>query len=194
MYNYTVSTIIGFVAMAFAMSSYFVKKKSIFLIAQAGAILSLAFSCLFIVQYYAVVSYVLGLIRVVVFYLYERKGKTAPNWLIATFVGLYALFYVVVNIIILKTFNALDILLLIANVFFTIAFSIRNLTLVRYIFLFPLAISIVYYVFIPGGSLFVIISYTFELVANAVAIIYNSKFVYMYVKKRKEKRIENNKK
>ena len=47
MYNETISTIIGFVAMLFAMSSYFVKKKSIFLVAQAGAILSLAFSCLF---------------------------------------------------------------------------------------------------------------------------------------------------
>ena len=92
MYNYTLSTIIGFVAMVFAMSSYFVKKKSIFLMAQAGAILSLAFSCLFIVQYYAVVSYVLGLIRVGVFYLYERKGKTAPNLWIAIFVGLYMLF------------------------------------------------------------------------------------------------------
>lgn len=193
MYNYKLSTIIGFVAMVFAMSSYFVKKKSIFLIAQAGAILSLAFSCLFIVQYYAVVSYVLGLIRVGVFYLYERKGKSAPNWLIATFVGLYMLFYVIVNIVILQTFNALDILLLIANVFFTVAFSIRNLTLVRYIFLFPLAISVVYYVLIPGGSLFVIISYSFELLANAVAILYNSKFVYMYVKKRKERLSSKNK-
>jgi hypothetical protein len=193
MYNYTVSTIIGFVAMVFAMSSYFVKKKSVFLIAQAGAILSLAFSCLFIVQYYAVVSYVLGLIRVGVFYLYERKGKSAPNWLIATFVGLYMLFYVIVNIVILQTFNALDILLLIANVFFTVAFSIRNLTLVRYIFLLPLAISVVYYVLIPGGSLFVIISYSFELLANAVAILYNSKFVYMYVKKIKDRQSSKNK-
>ncbi len=193
MYNYMVSTIIGFVAMVFAMSSYFVKKKSVFLVAQAGAILSLAFSCLFIVQYYAVVSYVLGLIRVGVFYLYERKGKSAPNWLIATFVGLYMLFYVIVNIVILQTFNALDILLLIANVFFTVAFSIRNLTLVRYIFLFPLAISVVYYVLIPGGSLFVIISYSFELLANAVAILYNSKFVYMYVKKIKDRQSSKNK-
>lgn len=187
MYNYTLSTIIGFVAMVFAMSSYFVKKKSIFLMAQAGAILSLAFSCLFIVQYYAVVSYVLGLIRVGVFYLYERKGKTAPNLLIAIFVGFYMLFYVVVNILILQKFNTLDILLLVANVFFTVAFSIRNLIILRYVFLLPLAISTVYYLLVPGGSLFVIISYTFELCANATAIICNSKFFYMYVNKRKER-------
>ena len=187
MYNYTLSTIIGFVAMVFAMSSYFVKKKSIFLMAQAGAILSLAFSCLFIVQYYAVVSYVLGLIRVGVFYLYERKGKTAPNLWIAIFVGLYMLFYVVVNILILQKFNTLDILLLVANVFFTVAFSIRNLIILRYVFLLPLAISTVYYLLVPGGSLFVIISYTFELCANLLAIICNSKFFYMYVNKRKER-------
>lgn len=188
MYNETVSTVIGFVAMLFAMSSYFVKKKSIFLIAQAGAILSLAFSCLFIEQYYAVVSYGLGLTRVGVFYAFERADKSVPKWLIALFVGLYLAFYFIVNVAILNQFNKLDILLVIANVFFTVAFSIRNLTLLRYIFLIPLAISVVYFFMLPGGSLFVIISYMFELLANVVAILMSSKIAYMFVKRRKDKK------
>ena len=172
MYNETISTIIGFVAMLFAMSSYFVKKKSIFLVAQAGAILSLAFSCLFIEQYYAVVSYTIGIIRVGIFYLFEKKDKNVPNWLIAFFVILYLAFYVIVNVIILETFNKLDIVLVIANMFFTVAFSIRNLTLLRYIFLVPLAMCVIYFILLPGGSLFVIISYSFELLANLTAICY----------------------
>lgn len=188
MYNETVSTIIGFVAMIFAMSSYFVKKKSIFLVAQAGAILSLAFSCLFILQYYAMVSYAIGLIRVGVFYLFEKSDKSVPRWLIALFVGLYLAFYFIVNVGILHQFNKLDIMLVIANVFFTVAFSIRNLTLLRYVFLVPLALCVVYFVLLPGGSAFVIISYSFELLANIVAIAMSSKIVYMFVKKHKEKK------
>ncbi len=192
MYNETVSTIIGFVAMLFAMSSYFVKKKSIFLVAQAGAILSLAFSCLFIEQFYAVASYTIGLTRVVVFYLFEKKDKRVPRWLIAFFVALYVVFYVIVNVIILETFNKVDVLLVIANVFFTVAFSIRNLSLLRYIFLIPLVICVIYFIILPGGSIFVIISYTFELFANVFAIALNSKIAYFFVKRKKQKKQEDN--
>lgn len=82
MYNYTLSTIIGFVAMAFAITSYFLKNKSLFLIAQAGAILFLAVSCLFIEQYYAMISYAIGLLRVFTFYMYEKANKNPPYYII----------------------------------------------------------------------------------------------------------------
>lgn len=189
MYNETISTIIGFVAMLFAMSSYFVRRKSIFLIAQAGAILSLAFSCLFIVQYYAVVSYFIGLTRVITFYLLEKSNRKAPNLLIGFFCLLYLAFYFIVNVIILKEFNKLDVILLIANMFFTIAFSIRNIVLLRYIMLIPLSMTLIYFCLMPDSSLFVKISYAFEILASAFAILLNSRFAYRFMEKRKKKNL-----
>ena len=187
MYNETISTIIGFVAMLFAMSSYFVRKKSSFLIAQAGAILSLAFSCLFIVQYYAVASYFLALIRVGVFYLFERKEKKVPILMILLFVILYVVFYYIVNVVILNQFNRLDVVLLIANILLTVAFSIRNLILLRYIFLIPLIMILTYFCLMTDSSLFIKISYAFEIVASAVAIVINSKFIYRLTERKKER-------
>ncbi len=175
MYNYTLSTIIGFVAMACAMSSYFLKNKLLFLCAQGGAILFLALSCLFIEEYYAMISYAIGLGRVLVYYLFERKNKNAPLLIILAFMALFVISYVIINVIILKVFKPLDIVLMFANLLFTYAFSMRNLTRMRYVFAVPLALCIIYYILIKA-TLFVIISYSFELCANLVAILYNSKW------------------
>ena len=186
MYNYTLSTIIGFVAMAFAITSYFLKNKSLFLIAQAGAILFLAVSCLFIEQYYAMISYAIGLLRVFTFYMYEKANKNPPYYIILMFVALFVIFYVLVNVVILKTFKPIDIILMVANVMYTYAFSIRNLTLMRHIFAIPLVLSIIYYLLI-NGTVFVIISYSFELCANLTATIYNSNWFKDILNKRKNK-------
>lgn len=188
MYNETISTIIGFVAMLFAMSSYFVKNKSLFFIAQAGAILALAFSCLFLVQYYAVASYFLALLRVGVFYLYEWKGKKVPSITVALFAFLYIVFYFIINVAILNQFNKLDVILLIANMLFTVAFSIRNLMLLRYVFLIPLTMTLIYFCLMPGSSLFVKISYAFEILASSVAIVINSRFIYHLIENKKGKK------
>ena len=186
MYNYTLSTIIGFIAMAFAITSYFLKNKSLFLIAQAGAILFLAVSCLFIEQYYAMISYAIGLLRVFTFYMYEKANKNPPYYIILMFIALFVIFYVLVNVVILKTFKPIDIILMVANVMYTYAFSIRNLTLMRHIFAIPLVLSIIYYLLI-NGTAFVIISYSFELCANLTATIYNSKWFKDILNRRKNK-------
>ena len=186
MYNYTVSTIIGFVAMACAMSSYFLKNKSLFLFAQGGAILFLALSCLFIEEYYAMISYTIGILRIITYYIFERKNKSTPFIVVVAFVLLFLISYFVTNVIILKTFKPLDIILMCANIIFTFAFSMRNLILMRYVFAIPLVLCIIYYISI-NATLFVIISYSFELCANVTAMICNSKWYNEFKEGNKKK-------
>lgn len=181
MYNYTLSTILGFVAMAFAMSSYFFKKKTLFLFAQSGAIFFLAFSCMFIEEYYAMISYAIGLVRVGVFYLFERTNKKVPFTIIALFVLLFIAFYLIVNVWILSTFKPLDILLLVANVGFTYSFSISNVKMLRYFFTIPLTMALVYYILLQA-TVFVIISYSFELAASILAIILHTDKIQSLIK------------
>lgn len=186
MYNYTVSTIIGFIAMCFAIISYFLKNKSLFLMAQAGAIVFLGVSCMFIEEYYAMISYGINFARVLTFYILERKDRAPSIWLILFFMFLLIACFVILNVFILEQFKTTDIILMVANLLYSYAFAIRNLTLLRYVFLLPLSLSVIYYVLIHG-TVFVIISYSFELCANVVAITYNTKYVQRYVNKVRKK-------
>ncbi len=187
MYNYTVSTIIGFIAMCFAIVSYFLKNKSLFLMAQAGAIIFLGISCLFIEEYYAMISYGVNFARVLTFYLLERKNRAPGVLLILFFMFLLVACFVILNVIILKQFKMTDIILMAANLLYSYAFAIRNLKLLRYVFLIPLSLSILYYVLIKA-TVFVIISYSFEFAASLTAIIVNTKYVQKLLQKIKDKR------
>ncbi|MBE7061633.1 MAG: YgjV family protein [Clostridiales bacterium] len=170
MYNYTLSFIAGLLAMLCACISYFVKKKAIFLVLQALAIIFLAVSCLFNVQYYACISYGLSLVRVFIYYIFERKDKPIKLWISGIFALLVVISYVLTNIIILQNYGAVDLLILIANLMYTFVFAMRNMCKLRLCFIPPTIISIVYFI-LSHATPFVIISYCFELVANTVAII-----------------------
>ena len=185
MYNYTVSTVIGFIAMCFAIVSYFLKNKSLFLAAQAGAIVFLGVSCLFIEEYYAMISYGINFARVLTFYLLERKNRAPGIWLILFFMFLLVACFIILNVVILNKFKITDIILMVANLLYSYAFAIRNLRLLRYVFLLPLSLSVLYYVLIHG-TVFVIISYSFELCANITAILFNTKYCQRFIQKRKE--------
>jgi len=174
MYNYPLSLICGFIGMAFAVSSYFVRKKTMFLTCQAGAVIALALSCLFIEQYFAVVSYFISIVRIWVYYIRERQNKPTQNWVKCIFGGLVIVSYVIINIVILQDFKLLDVMFMIAGVMYAFVFGIRNLMVMRYVFLIPTIMTLIYYVLI-NATVFVIISYAFELCANIVAIILYSK-------------------
>lgn len=177
MYNYTLSFIAGLIAMLCACSSYFVKKKAIFLILQGAAIIFLAISCLFNVQYYACVSYAIALTRVLIYFSFEKKGKAPNMWLRSVFALATIVAYLITNVIILKDAKPFDLMLVAANCVYAFVFGIRDLRLLRLLFLAPTALCIVYFV-LCHATPFVIISYAFEFVANVVA-------VFLYQKRKK---------
>ena len=180
MYNYTLSLVFGFIAMACAMSSYFVKNKKFFMFLQTGAIICLAFSTLFIENFYAMFSYFLSITRVITYQVLENKGKKVSFWLMSVFALLNIICFACLNI---KTFKALDIMFMIGAVLYSYAFGIKNMKFLRLFFLLPTGLSVLYFV-LTNATVFVIISYCFEFVANLVAL------VYYYIKENRTQEIK----
>ena len=161
--------IVSLVAMLVIASSYFFKKKEIYLICQGTGIVFLTLSYLLQKEYFAMIGLVIGLIRVVVYFLYERKDKVAPIFWAFLFSGLGIACYFIINLWILGTAKPLDIIYLVGLIGYAFIFRIRNLVLLRYLVTIPTVLSILYNVLIRAVP-FVIISYAFELGANLVAI------------------------
>ena len=170
----TLALIFSFVGMACSASSYLLRKKWQFLIAQGGSILFIAVSNLFLALYYACVSSAVSLIRVVVYYCLERHNKEANFFVKTLFAGLVILSYLITNVIILKNYMWQDIMLMAINVSFVYIVGIRNLQLLRYCILTPVALAVVYCI-IMNAAIFTTCSYVIELIVNIVAIIIYSR-------------------
>lgn len=162
--------IISFIVMLVMCSSYFFKKKSVYLSMQGAGILFLMVAYTLERQYFAMAGLGIGLVRSAVYLLYECSDRSTPiGWPIGfTLAGVAC--YCVINLWVLGDVKPYDILYLIGLAAYAFIFRVRNLCLVRYLVLFPTALSILYNVLI-GSAYFVWISYTFELCANIVAII-----------------------
>ncbi len=172
MYNYPLSFSFGVAAMVFAAGSYFQKNKQRYLFFQIMNIISLTMSYLFLEEFFAMISYTVSLLRALTFFVYEKKDKASPLAMKFLFVGLAMASYVLVNVVILQKAGWLDVLCLIANILYTFSFGIRNLKLMRYVLLIPNVLSVVYNAMLPA-TLFVIISFGFELAANILSILRN---------------------
>ena len=59
-------------------SSYFFKKKSLYLIVQGTGITLLMVSYVLLKEYFAMVGLVIGLVRMLVYLFYEQKNKETP--------------------------------------------------------------------------------------------------------------------
>lgn len=161
--------IASFIAMAFAVASYFVKKKSLYLAFQASCISFLIVSYFFTLQFFAMVGLAIGLIRAVIFFIYERKEKTAPIFVPLAISVATVLAYFIVNWWILQTVQPLDILCLAACILYAFVFRIRNLKTVRFGMLAPTVLSLLFNI-LTHAALFATLSYAFELAANLLSI------------------------
>ena len=169
MKNETLSLIAGFIAMAFVIISYFVRKKEYYLMGQLLCIVFLIISYFFNVQFFAMIGLFIGLCRTVTFFIYENKGKPAPILWSFVFSILTLASYFIVNYGIIKTAQPLDILCLLALCAYAFIFRIRNLKIVRFSMLIPTVLSILFNV-LTHSAIFVTMSYSFELGANVVSI------------------------
>ena len=171
--NDKIALLISFIAMLMYGSSYFFKNKSTYLMFQGFGGLSLVFSYLFMGEYFAMISLFLGLSRTITYFLFEKKDVSIPIWVVVANCMVLVLNYIVVNVLILKSANFVDILLVISFCLYAVVFSFRNLQMVRYTVTIPLALTVIYNILI-NAPIFTVISYSFELTVAIVTIIYYS--------------------
>ncbi|MBQ3528920.1 MAG: YgjV family protein [Oscillospiraceae bacterium] len=173
MSNDRIALLISFVAMLMYASSYLFRKKSTYLVFQGLGGLSLVFSYLFMGEYFAMISLFLGLSRTITYFCFEKNDKSIPVWIVITNCAVLFLNYLIVNVIVFKTANWVDIILVITYCLYAIVFSFRNLQIVRYTITIPLALSVLYNVLIHA-PIFTVISFSFELAVAIATIIYYS--------------------
>jgi hypothetical protein len=174
MTNEKIALLISFIAMLMYCSSYFFKKKSTYLMFQGFGGLSLVFSYLFMGEYFAMISLFLGLTRTITYFCFERNDESIPVWIVIANCTALFLNYLIVNVVVFKTANLVDIILVITYCLYAIVFSFRNLQIVRYTITIPLALSVLYNILIHA-PIFTVISFSFELTVAIVTIIYYSK-------------------
>ena len=162
--------IAGLIAMLLVASSYFFRKKTQYLFLQGLGIVFLMLSYLFTGEYFAMVGLVIGLARSLTYFAFEVKGKNTSIFWPFLFSGLGVASYFILNFWILKTAKpAIDCIYLVGLIAYAFIFWVRKLELLRYLVLIPTGLSILYNVLINAVP-FVIVSYSFELLANLVAI------------------------
>ena len=174
--------VVSLVAMLLVSSSYFHKKKSLYLVFQAMGIVFLMASYLLTKEYFAMIGLGIGLARVLTYFFYENKDQDVSLFWPILFSVLSVLAYAIVNLCILKTVKAADVLYLVGLIAYAFVFRVRNLTVMRYLSLIPTGLSILYNVWIATVP-FVIVSYLFEFTATVVAII---KYRYFTKEKNEE--------
>ncbi len=181
--------VISVLVMLVMCASYFFKKKKIYLAMQGVGITLLMVAYLLQGHYFAMVGLAIGLLRSIVYLLYEWKNKKTPLWWAIAFTVVGVMCYGVINLWILKDTNYFDVIYLLGLAAYAFVFRIRNLVLMRYLVILPIALSILYNALAEVG-IFVVISYSFELCANIVAII---KYHYFDKNKAKQKVKEDEK-
>lgn len=175
----TLALIASFIAMVFVVAAYFVKKKAYYLLFELLCIVFLMVSYFFTVQFFAMIGLAVGLIRTITFFIYESTEKQAPICWSFIFAVLTIATYFIIDFVIIKKSQPLDVLSLLALVMYAFIFRIRNLKIVRYSMLVPTVLSILFNV-LTQAALFTTFTYVFELCANGISIF---KY-YIFVKKR----------
>ena len=161
--------IASFIAMVAVGAAYFTKNKSWYLVMQALCVLFLAISYFFTMQFFAMIGITICLARTLTFYMFEKQDKVASVWWSVAFSALTLTAYVVVDLLILKTAQPWDILLLLASCLYAFIFRIRDLKTVRYLVLIPTILSI-FFNTLTNAAFFAALAYIIELTANVISI------------------------
>lgn len=167
MENQTLALIASFVAMLLIASSYFFKKKELYLLFQAIGMVFLGLNYFFTLEFFAMLGLAVGLFRALVFFFYEKKDKLAPIFWAYLCAGLTLAAYFIVN---WNSIKPLDIIYMVSLILYAFIFRIRDLKLMRFTVLAPNFLAVLYNVLIQATP-FATLSYAFELGANIVSIL-----------------------
>ena len=132
-----VTQILGGIALIVGLIGIFFNNKKNYFIAQ---IISYLFNGIaFIVNgsLVAGINTLISITRALILYIYERKGKNPPLWLLA-----YSIAYITIGIIFMQ--NYLEIITMITPILFTLSMLMKNMQLVRYYSILPELMLIIY--------------------------------------------------
>lgn len=163
------SDVTSFIAMGLVMTSYFVKNKKGYLLFQFLGIIFLILSYFFSIEFVAMIGLTIGLIRTLVYFLYESKDKLAPLFWPFIFSALTIASYFVGNELKGTEGSLLDVLCVVSLCLYAFIFRIRDFRIVKLTCLVPTVMAIIYNALI--GVTFSALSYSFEFCANIVAIV-----------------------
>ena len=151
-------------------ASYFFNSKKHYLVLQICGNVFLSLSYLVIGAYFTMVSVMIGIVRGLVCYIYEKKDKKIPIYVVVGLCTATILSYLIINCMIIPQHSAWDIIYLFASCMYVITFAIRNISVMRYMVLIPHSCAILYNILIkaPISSA---ISYGIELLVTIIAII-----------------------
>ena len=119
-----VSLIASIIAVIFVSCSYFSKKKN-FLLLQSFCILFLIISYSFNGKFFRAVGLIIGLIRALIFYGYEKRGLVAPITVSVVISLLTFLSYYVINFQAFNGKNPTDLIYLTALIMYSFIFLIK---------------------------------------------------------------------
>ena len=136
--NFILAQIMGGIALVLVVISVFLKQKKYYFAMQIVANFFYALSFIFNGGIVAGINSFISIVRVSVLYIFERKQKPAPIYLIAIF----SVLYITVGIIFFKT--PLDIITIVTPILFTIAMWMKNMQLVRYMMIAPNVLLSIY--------------------------------------------------
>ena len=160
---------VSLIALVLIVCSYFVSKKNYLLLQMLGMV-GLLLSFLLKANFFAMVGMAISIIRALTFYLYEKNGRLAPIILSFFFSALTVASYFIVNVGIQGNAVPVDILYLISLICYAFTFRVRDRRLFLHVALIPTALGLVYTA-VSFTTVFVLISYAFEFLANLVALI-----------------------
>lgn len=166
----TFSLIFSSIALALYCASYFFKTKKMYLTLQIIGNIFLSLSYLLISAFFTMVSVILGIGRGLICYLYEKRDRSVPLFVIIALCSATVISYVVINFMVLKTATSWDVLYMLASCFYAITFTIRNIKLMRYAVLVPHSLAIAYNLVI-NAPITSALSYAIEFVITIIAII-----------------------
>ena len=117
------------------------------------------------------VALAIGIARGIICYVYERKDRKVPVYLIIGLCVATILCYVIINLVILREqASPWDILYLFASCMYAVTFAVRNIRAMRFLVLIPHT-SAVAYNLIVHAPISSAISYGIELAVTLVAIV-----------------------
>ena len=164
------SWVMSTIALFLYSASYFFNNKRTYLILQLCGNVFLSVSYLLIGSYFTMVSVALGIARGLMCYVYEKKDKRVPVYMIVGLCTVTILSYVVINYVILTQSSPWDVVYLFASCMYAVTFAIRNIRVMRYTVLIPHVCAVAYNLLIhaPISSA---VSYGIELAVTVVAIV-----------------------
>lgn len=123
--GFVVSQILSLLAVATIIIGYLAKKRTYFLITQIIANCLIATTYFLLGSMFGCIGIAIANIRTITFFIYEKKNKCVPYWLIGIFIALVC----IDSIIFWNSY--LDLLCLVAINLFTIAFRVKKDTIMK---------------------------------------------------------------